>query len=223
MPGFFMTPHNHPIAHLQSKKPCAPFQLITTFLMHAQAAAAIWGAPLYRHCTPQSGSPHCLLCYVNPFPFSLSPLLTLFTALVKNQFASSPASNHEVPFSVMGHLWLRRRDSHTEQCCAAGAWPQVSSCVPIPPPTPSLHLSWAITSFQPCQPSLPTRLPSSMFEEAACIPSDYFREGSQHKRVQWQSFPPTEWRHQPVIAPKHTLNYSSSWPFFFILSSLKKS
>ena len=72
--------------------------------MHAQAAAAIWGAPLYRHCTPQSGSPHFLLSYVYPFPFSLSPLLTLFTALVKNQFAPSPASNHEVPFSVMGHI-----------------------------------------------------------------------------------------------------------------------
>lgn len=104
MPGFFVTPHNHPIAHLQGKNPCAPFGLITTLLTHAQAAAAIWGAPLYATAHLSQDSPHLLLCYVYPSPFSLSPLLTLFTALVKNQFASSPASNHEVPFSVMGHL-----------------------------------------------------------------------------------------------------------------------
>lgn len=99
-----MTPHNHPIAHLQSKKPCAPFQLITAFLTHAQAAAATWGAPLYRHCTPQSGFPTLPAVLCASVPLSLSPLLTLFTALVKNQFASSPASNHEVPFSVMDLL-----------------------------------------------------------------------------------------------------------------------
>lgn len=45
-------------------------------------------------------SPHFLLCCVYPFLFSLSPAYTLHCPCQK----SSPASSHEVPFSVMDHF-----------------------------------------------------------------------------------------------------------------------
>ena len=178
-----MTPHNVILLLIfKARNPALLFNL--TQPPHARTGCCYLGCSSLRPCTPRSEVPTLPASLCVSFRFSLFPTYALYCPCQE----PSPASSHEVPLSVMDHFWLRRHDSHT----AAGAWPQVSSRVPIPPPTPSLRLSWAITSFQPCQPSLPTRCPSSMFEEAACIPSDYFREGSQHKYVQWQSCPPTE-------------------------------
>lgn len=207
--GFHDSTQCIPIAHLQSKKPCAPFRLTLSLLTHPQAAATSGCAPAASLHLGQK-SPHLLLRCVYPSG-SLSPT-SLFTALVKNH--PQPGS-HEVPLSVMDHFWLRRHDSHTGY--AAGAGTPVSSRVPIPPPTPSLRLSWAITSFQ----TMPTKSPHQM-------PKFHVWRGSMHpiwllqrRFSSTKSFNDNH-AHQLNSAtsrsqPLNTLKYSS-WPFFFILS-----
>lgn len=113
----------HPIAHLRSKKPCVPFQLNTTFLTRAQAAATIWGAPLYHHCTSRSGFPTlpALLCV--SFPVFSLPRLHSSLPLSK----IIPCLKSRGPLLCDGSL-LTEEARLTHRLCCRGLAPSFLLC-----------------------------------------------------------------------------------------------
>ena len=207
----------HLIAHLQSKKPCVPFQLNTTFLMRAQAAATIWGAPLYHHCTSWSGFPTlpALLCV--SFPVFSLPRLHSSLPLSK----IIPCLKSWGPLLCDG-LLLTEEARLTHRQCRRGLAPSFLSC------------SYSSTdSSSPSElsnnlfPTMPTKSPHQ-------TPKFHVWKGSVHPvwllqrrfSAQVSSMTSKFNAHQPNSAtsrsqPQNTL--SSSWPFFFFILSFKSS
>ena len=151
-----------------------------------------------------------------PFPFSVPLPHLLFTAIVKNQFTSFPALNHEVPYSLIKSDC--KGMTHTEWRCTTWAWPQASSFAPMPPPTPS-KMSDNLFPIMPTKsphrtpsPRLKRQHASHLTTSEKVLNTSMLNENHSHPQLNSAT--------SHVTPLKHTLNYSSSLPLFFFIHQL---